>query len=128
MWQITIRSGECPYKRATYHVAYDNGQEYKVLKCGAYECAPDNCPRRCMTEEWQPIETAPKDGSWILLGYFLGSGGGGHPMVAMWHSLHEKWCDGKSTYNDKGYFSPTHWMPLPKDPDGWDKLTGRDNG
>ena len=59
--------------------------------------------------EWQPIETAPRDGTEILLwedGYILGS-----------------WVE------EYGYFAdpdghlwknrqPTHWMPLPAPPQG----------
>ena len=66
---------------------------------------------------WQPIETAPRDGTYILLGYtqqgdemptglFVGVG-----------SLHE---NGKlwvinSWDNEKAW--PTHWMPLPDPPE-----------
>ena len=64
--------------------------------------------------EWQPIETAPKDGSKILLGWFL-EGGGGGPEVAFWHDIDKTWC-GRVLLKAEGYFSPTHWMSLPAPP------------
>ena len=62
--------------------------------------------------EWQPIETAPKDGTEILAwsrreGVF----------VVFWYTLMGGWCwtahdlDGDETMN------PTHWMPLPELPE-----------
>lgn len=71
------------------------------------------------TPEWQPIETAPKDGSAVLLC------DGCAMMVASWghDSLfnHEpkKWVYGEceGNYNWRQSFeSPTHWMPLPEPP------------
>ena len=65
--------------------------------------------------QWQPIETAPRDGTYILLGWFLEGGGGGHPEVAFWHSTKQLWCSSR-LLNAEGYYSPTHWMPLPDPP------------
>lgn len=64
---------------------------------------------------WQPIETVPKDGTHVLLGYFLEGGGGGSPEVAFWNNRYKAWC-GRVLLNSDGYFSPTHWMPLPDPP------------
>lgn len=66
--------------------------------------------------EWQPISTAPKDGTKILLGYFPEPAYEGASTmesweVAFWHGTHQKWC-GRELLNAEGYFSPTHWMPL----------------
>lgn len=63
--------------------------------------------------EWQPIETAPKDGSRILLlrrqqivcGYWRRNWG--EPYWA--HDAH--------VVDDARWFPPTHWMPLPDPPD-----------
>jgi hypothetical protein len=60
---------------------------------------------------WQPIETAPKDGTWVL-GYF--------PMLGVsqmkwfsYGSYTEHWMRfGGWTPVD----NPTHWMPLPEPP------------
>lgn len=58
-----------------------------------------------MMAHWQPINTAPRDGSeflaWIPSGY--------HDVV-FWHVLADHWTTGE----DRVY--PTHWMPLPRGP------------
>lgn len=79
---------------------------------------------------WQPIETAPKNGTWILLRggsvdtsvYNPDVVGPMNPaVVAFWHiwdfSQNAEWAfsfwDGE-WYSS--YDNPTHWMPLPSDP------------
>lgn len=74
--------------------------------------------------EWHPIETAPKDGSTVIL-Y--------RPNAPKWHQVtegswdaqeyHKKprpfWCcPWRIAYNggDRDY-PPTHWMPLPESPE-----------
>jgi hypothetical protein len=71
---------------------------------------------------WQPIETAPKDGTALLVingpkgGYYTESFQIG---IARWSRAYghksDEWlstvcCDGVSA------FEPTHWMPLPEPP------------
>ena len=76
---------------------------------------------------WQTIETAPKDGDWIL-GYNF------EPVIIRWASaIQERYVSiGDNKYEKKiidvgywetgkGFFScaaliPTHWMPLPTPP------------
>lgn len=65
--------------------------------------------------EWQPIETAPKDGTHILL-------------YSDQDVLEGYWCDGRKRFIETGYCfvgcgccadsltPPTHWMPLPPPP------------
>lgn len=61
---------------------------------------------------WQPIETAPKDGTWILLS---GCSFGHNMRVGRWYFWSDtQGCDW-SDYNNRG-FKPTHWMPLPEPP------------
>ncbi len=59
---------------------------------------------------WQPIETAPKDGT-IILGYWLG---GKHDCAIhatkFWVG---RWWEPNEDYPQS---EPTHWMPLPAAP------------
>lgn len=68
--------------------------------------------------EWQPIETAPKDGSSVLLwseawdmswGVVIGSYDAGAWVTS----------EGQTADDDEdefGSIAPTHWMPLPPPP------------
>lgn len=63
---------------------------------------------------WQPIETAPKDGTWIV--------------VTSTHNKYYRacvqfydgnWCDTREvTHDDLMENAATHWMPMPKAPNG----------
>jgi hypothetical protein len=72
--------------------------------------------------EWQPIETAPRDGTWVLL-YFDGwdtPSSEGQPTiyVGQWPP-EDHWRHDGTWYVDWGDLTqyhigpPTHWMPLP---------------
>lgn len=73
--------------------------------------------------EWQPIETAPRDGSQILV-YRPQAHLTNDPQVKVCRSVqHDKGCWEKtvppgmdSTNFTDGYCKPTHWMPLPQPP------------
>lgn len=54
--------------------------------------------------QWQPIETAPRDGTEIL-GYREGLG----TWIVNWDPDEQDFSPG---------WTPTHWMPLPEPPDG----------
>ena len=65
-----------------------------------------------MNDVWMPIDTAPKDGSAVLVwdGY--------NQTTAIWCAEFTGWelavpSDG---YIDSNCISPTHWMPLPEPP------------
>lgn len=79
---------------------YDQG--YVVVK-------KDEYMSHWPTQGWQPIETAPKDGTEILV-YAPG-----FCQTALWESytFSEGWVNDSSGnwLND-----PTHWMPLPEPP------------
>jgi hypothetical protein len=58
--------------------------------------------------EWQPIETAPRDGRTILVRQ-----GDWAPHHAYWRKeCHEWWA-----IEYHGCPRPTHWMPLPAPPE-----------
>ena len=61
--------------------------------------------------EWQPMETAPRDGTRIILyAPYKKTVGEGH-----WYNLMQRFCfDGKVF--DKCEIMATHWMPLPNPP------------
>lgn len=69
-----------------------------------------------MSTEWQPIETAPKDGREILA-FAQGSHGLNDTFFAV-----AQWANGDpDMWTGSGWFwpfaiRPTHWMPLPAPP------------
>ena len=70
--------------------------------------------------EWQPIETAPKDGSYFLAANHAGA------WVAMWlpfaasgFKFDHPWRSVMLNHNhipSAHRTAPTHWMPLPPPP------------
>jgi len=74
--------------------------------------------------EWQPIETAPKDGTQIILAELDGGGEVKHIDVGCWDLIDEGWesdirpyhgwTSNSWPFNDEG---PNHWIPLPSPPD-----------
>ena len=59
--------------------------------------------------DWRPIDSAPKDGTWVLLGW---SNNPSHVAIGNWGI--DGWCDdgdGLEFHNQ-----PSHWMPLPAGP------------
>ena len=60
--------------------------------------------------EWKPIETAPRDGTGILIGRFApGTQWDGRMEVDRVSTT-----AGFGTFNQ--WYPPTHWMPLPTPP------------
>lgn len=51
--------------------------------------------------DWQPIETAPRDGRRVLLGWIVNPPTVEHTEISGWKRDH--WI---------GDFTPTHWRPL----------------
>lgn len=64
-----------------------------------------------MMDNWQPIETAPKDGSRILLWF---DGEPGHVDLLSWTGT--SWSNGDTYENVFHGEVPTAWMPLPEPP------------
>lgn len=71
------------------------------------------------TPQWQPIDTAPKDGTSILLGRFTGNPKEQHEglQAVDWYRTPAKDAGfiGFGKFNAQ-YWPPTHWMPLPPPP------------
>lgn len=89
--------------------------------------------------EWRPIETAPKDGTEILIyrngwqeaprakwGDHEGEADDGEIIIFGGWFLASEWqtygCeDGFLGWNEDADVMPTHWMPLPASPNGEDR-------
>lgn len=82
--------------------------------------------RRKLATDWQPIETAPKDGGTIIIAV--------KTILGYWNIGTAYWVDEQSRgisgwmprgvlrdfnggYNDLALGNPTHWVPLPETPD-----------
>lgn len=94
---------------------YRNG-EWEFVRELLLALGREACPLRSTTtacesaspepaNRWQPIATAPKDGTWIVLGFK----NGGHPCIGLWHPLHECWWSSTMTFDA----DQLHWAPLP---------------
>lgn len=61
---------------------------------------------------WKPIETAPKDGTAVLICINQGTA-----FDAWWDQADQAWVDGRlNRYEEQYTYSPTHWMPMPEPP------------
>ena len=74
---------------------------------------------------WQPIETAPKDGTILVFGQpsdlemdgaILVSYKGPAIYSAAWDEIDEAFCLSGGSWLGP-FVEPTHWMPLPKPPE-----------
>jgi hypothetical protein len=65
-----------------------------------------------MTERWQPIEIAPKDGTRILAVCELDDD---RPEIVEWVEWKPGWWNGDYTYDPDDF---THWTRLPLPTDG----------
>lgn len=65
--------------------------------------------------EWQTIDTAPKDGTKIIVGWFEFPGQDQMHLVR-WHSIQKAWCDSYMCFGTAPHQQPTHWRPRPERP------------
>jgi hypothetical protein len=66
---------------------------------------------------WQPIQSAPHDGTPVLLGRFKpGDEYDGRVRVDWWRNHMRDGYIGFGHFNPT-YWPPTHWMPIPERPD-----------
>ena len=70
--------------------------------------------------DWQPIETAPKDGTYVDL---WGQRNWDYSYGRSIHCRYRDYPDAPGWFFEKGphriitqVYDPTHWMPLPKPP------------
>jgi len=66
-------------------------------------------------DEWQPIETAPKDGTEVIVVR------SGFKVTVGWFDKKSGWTNPTRAISEDydqemGGYEPTHWMPLPKPP------------
>jgi hypothetical protein len=60
---------------------------------------------------WRTIETAPKDGSLVLLYLRIRV-----VTVGAWREIDARWGYDYRENDDRGDDSPTHWLPIPDPP------------
>lgn len=82
--------------------------------------APDTRALPAVGDGWLPIESAPRDGTPLLLGRFTGELKAAHEGRVRVDHWHERGLHG---FEGWGYFNPrfwpaTHWQPLPPPPQG----------
>lgn len=65
-------------------------------------------------QEWQPIATAPRDGTVIILAGKTRHAKYDHVDNGHWYSVGGKWV--WHHYLGDEPLQPTHWMPLPNSP------------
>jgi hypothetical protein len=63
--------------------------------------------------DWRPIETAPKDGTRVLL-YQVDSPIGAHKIWIQY--CNAKWGEYWLSSDESLRMEPSHWMPLPPPP------------
>jgi hypothetical protein len=65
--------------------------------------------------EWQPIETAPKDETWVMI--YSKQLGTPPFAIAFWSEKDAKWFDVDWKFHSIFVgLTITHWMPLPEPP------------
>lgn len=67
---------------------------------------------------WQPIETAPKDGSMILLYGEPYDWGGNKIYIGSYDKYEDKYCFWFECCSYSPRCKATHWMKLPEPPEG----------
>jgi hypothetical protein len=83
------------------------------VACNAgWSCVFDTgAEKEALTMEWQPIETAPKDGTPVL-GYRDGD-----MATVEWRASWGEWVlVVPRAYAEDDEWKPSHWMPLPDPP------------
>jgi hypothetical protein len=77
-----------------------------------YVSPPPKSMRSYQIMVWNPIETAPKDGTPMLLCWWQDEADVLPVTSGFWSRLSEHWFSETSGHK----CNPTHWMPLPAPP------------
>ena len=96
-------AGSCTHPVLNHKISENDREHCSDAEC---LCHMDEGQSACRLGEWQPIESAPRDGSFILgfaIGWII-------PRMVKWIGC---WCD--FTKLDPRV-NPTHWLPLPELP------------
>ena len=101
-------------------VDYINGAGADATKEVEARAALESALRMALAgrEEWQPIETAPKDVAVLLWGkYWNNKDVFQRPLVGQWNPISnpQRW---EALGEYRFGIRPTHWMPLPAAPKG----------
>jgi hypothetical protein len=111
----------CPFCGTTNMMKHDEDCYFTVLNLGLDTWRINTAWNRRAETQWQPIETAPKDGIRIILGNRYGTWMGefcdtyqsGYKPQNPWQSV---LLNHDHISKQRSYF-PTHWMPLPAAPE-----------
>ena len=113
---MTDKLKPCPCCYSTDIVDWSKNTDHfygcECQKCGLTAKSAEAWNTRA--DDWQPIETAPKD-EWILIATPQHDAG---MTTSMWDSEVEWWMidDGKNPELWLRGDAPTHWKPLPQPP------------
>lgn len=103
--------------REHLHHSWDDGHDCILQILGGLDPRDGTTPKVPLRsggealppQTWQPIETAPKDGTWIV----TVCEGWGHPGMCRWFNRGNE----QGVWGYAGMeMRPTHWMPLPPSP------------
>ena len=69
-----------------------------------------------MDSKWQPIKTAPKDGTWIVGAWVNDEDDFAYLMSVVRYNGNGNWREKVGIDCEEPVGMPTHWMPLPEPP------------
>jgi len=106
MREVAVKYVDGPYDISRFDI-HDAEDVYKAMLSAAPE------PPQYTRGQWQPIETAPKDGTGVLLCISIGDG---HHVqyTGSYHDGH--WWVTNFSGEDEYWYTPTDWRPLDEPP------------
>lgn len=69
-----------------------------------------------LDSKWQPIETAPKNGTWFVGAWINDRDDFAYSMSVVRYNGNGNWREKVGVDCDGPVSTPTHWMPLPEPP------------